>query len=604
MDNQVRRRSRPDFEGGYDAKLVEKPSPEYEINCPICMLILKDPHQLVTCPCGKNFCKSCITPVHKSNNKKCPVCSSRFDSIVCNFEKKRYLESRKAYCTYKEKGCPWIGELKCLDSHVKDGTSSGCQFFEEICILCSEKVCRGALEEHRRVICPKRQVTCPHCKTYRSDFMDVTYDHVRNCDFFPVECPNSGCTETSIVRKDIEHHLSVCPEEVIKCKFASAGCDIRFQRNEEEKHNQQSIHSHMALLLAQGSSKQESLNGKIESLEAENRRLQEQLGKMADSIVDLRSASFQSENESNNTSKELKLDIEVLKGEVKGLKQKLVEKEAANAQLSRRVDSMGEQLSTVQADAIRNTRSIKQINAHLGSQQADLRQAMQQDLQRQQSYKHLRNQVDQNTKDVKSVSEDASRNASRMGERISTLELEVQCEATKTNALFSETDNKLEKMEDKVSVTLPSQLGKKPVVMVLRDYAKWQVENNEWKSPPFYLEGYKLCLTAFVNGDPQHNAKGFFSLYVHIMKGEDDHKLSWPFQHTVVLELLHIEDSSKNVEQKVPYDNKMERKYNGRVTGQEERTKGWGFAKFMKHEMLIKFLRGPREILYIRVSLK
>ena len=60
----------------------------------------------------------------------------------------------------------------------------------------------------------------------------------------------------------------------------------------------------------------------------------------------------------------------------------------------------------------------------------------------------------------------------------------------------------------------------------------------------------------FVNGDPQQNAQGFFSLYVHLMKGKIDYRLNWPFQHSVILELLHKEDEKikKNMKQMLPFD--------------------------------------------------
>ena len=44
------------------------------------------------------------------------------------------------YCIYKRKGCTWTGELKILDSHLKDDTTTGYQYCEETCLLCAEKI--------------------------------------------------------------------------------------------------------------------------------------------------------------------------------------------------------------------------------------------------------------------------------------------------------------------------------------------------------------------------------------------------------------------------------------------------------------------------------
>ena len=127
--------------------------------------------------------------------------------------------------------------------------------------------------------------------------------------------------------------------------------------------------------------------------------------------------------------------------------------------------------------------------------------------------------------------------------------------------------------------------------------------NDEWISLPFYLDGYKLCLTAFVNGDPHQSSDGYFSLYAHLMKGDNDNQLSFPFQHTVTLELVHKSNEANNKKQNLPYTSSMKRKYNGRVTGPKDKAKGWGFARFISHAELNSFFHGDPERLIIKISL-
>ena len=62
--------------------------PEHvEIECPVCLDILTDPH-LVSC-CGHNFCGSCIERV-KASNGSCPMCNLKRRNI------KQYL-TRSVY---------------------------------------------------------------------------------------------------------------------------------------------------------------------------------------------------------------------------------------------------------------------------------------------------------------------------------------------------------------------------------------------------------------------------------------------------------------------------------------------------------------------------
>ena len=50
---------------------AEKVSKGVQSECPICLLVLREPYQ-ATC-CGKSFCKKCIHRV-KANLKPCPTC--------------------------------------------------------------------------------------------------------------------------------------------------------------------------------------------------------------------------------------------------------------------------------------------------------------------------------------------------------------------------------------------------------------------------------------------------------------------------------------------------------------------------------------------------
>ena len=46
------------IQGGYDHDFVDPPK---DLECPVCMLVLRDPH-LISC-CGNHFCRNCISRV-------------------------------------------------------------------------------------------------------------------------------------------------------------------------------------------------------------------------------------------------------------------------------------------------------------------------------------------------------------------------------------------------------------------------------------------------------------------------------------------------------------------------------------------------------------
>ncbi|CAL4169809.1 unnamed protein product [Meganyctiphanes norvegica] len=63
-------------------------------------------------------------------------------------------------------------------------------------------------------------------------------------------------------------------------------------------------------------------------------------------------------------------------------------------------------------------------------------------------------------------------------------------------------------------------------------------------SPPFYTSqfGYKFCLRTNVS---RKNNEYFLSLYTHIMQGENDEFLEWPFQGQITLSVLDVSNNPK-----------------------------------------------------------
>ena len=61
--------SPPCGHGGHDLDFVQEPDEQYV--CPVCLLVLRDPH-LTGC-CGHHYCQSCVQRL-KRDKTPCPLC--------------------------------------------------------------------------------------------------------------------------------------------------------------------------------------------------------------------------------------------------------------------------------------------------------------------------------------------------------------------------------------------------------------------------------------------------------------------------------------------------------------------------------------------------
>ena len=567
-------------------------------------MTIRDPYHPVTCRCGTHFCKTCIEPIYKKKGP-CPMCKEHFESIAANLQMKCTIENKKVYCTYKQGGCTWEGELRNLDSHLMDDSTAAaenCQFYPEPCKYCKAEIPRRLMFDHQSSKCLQRPHQCKFCNNYSSSYTDVTKNHILKCDFAPVRCPNAGCTAPSMLRKDLKQHLSKCPETIITCEFESIGCKYSGPRKDLSRHYQISMPYHMSLIAKHDSMERKALKTKMES---ELSKLNEELKRAMNAvgIFNQKNAEILQENARLNTEVEtLKMELHTQNSiwEKRLLKEGSSLKDESLKNIQERKEETLDECSKKITEQVRRQvshqmasikREVKQENASFVT---DLNKETDRKLQESfglvyQDIQTLKDKADVSTRKHSALIKDVEGLTAR-----TSLDGHSQIEYL---------TKRIEELEDFANITLSSQLGKQPVQVYLREFYKWKVGNGEWISPPFYLDSYKLCLTAFVNGDPQQSAGGHFSLYAHLMRGENDSELPFPFQRTLTLELVHKYNKANNKKQLLPYTRDMMKKYNGRVAGPEDKAKGWGFARFISHAELNSFFHGDPERLIIKVSL-
>ena len=280
---------------GFECEFAEKP-PEYlQSSCPICLLVLREPYQ-VTC-CGNSFCRACIQKI-KTKNKPCPTCNKENFTNYSNLGLQRPLYGFKVYCSDKDEGCDWQGELGQLDKHLnlnpdKDKQEIGCVYTRVKCLHCSELYQRCLLKCHQTSECLLRPFSCEMCYEFKSTYNDVTKNHAPSCKCRPVECPNR-CGNT-LQQQELEEHLSsVCPLSMVECEFSHAGCDVKMHRKDLPSHLSESMVTHMSLLARENKKQNSGISSQhlqITQLVRENENQSVEIKKLKSELELMRSCA-------------------------------------------------------------------------------------------------------------------------------------------------------------------------------------------------------------------------------------------------------------------------------------------------------------------------
>ena len=237
---------------GFDCQFVEKPADYLQTHCPVCLLVLREPHQAECC--GKSFCKDCVRQIHlRARNRQCPTCNQGRFECFPNKSLQQPLYGFRVFCSNKESGCVWEGELGQLDKHInsnpdKEKQLVGCGYTNVSCVYCEGQHQRQKMEEHQASQCLKRPFTCLMCKEYTSTFSDVVYYHTAECKGRHVVCPNL-CGADNLQHQHLEEHVSSqCPLTLVECEFSEAGCSAKLYRKDLPSHLTDNVVTHMSLL--------------------------------------------------------------------------------------------------------------------------------------------------------------------------------------------------------------------------------------------------------------------------------------------------------------------------------------------------------------------
>ena len=346
----------------------------------ICCNVFMSP-QLLTC-CGRSICLRCIeshlrrVAVLADQRLSCPVCRSEGFKMIENTALEVCINQLKVQCLYN--GCGWTGTLQ-----------------------------NGKL-------------------------------HLKECDFFPVSCPNK-CDCEKIQRRDLSKHMRECPLQSVTCDFEAIGCsteDFLVRRN-VHSHYENTIHHHLFLV----------------------------------------------------TQSNMKISTEC---------------SAAFAELEfkwRNNDKQMDESAPLQKEKL----------AHLKSNIAILEGSLQ---EKQENIEQLKKEI---AKQVECL-----------------VELRKNNEQAKSNTTAC--DLTLEQVR---TLKAPKAKGIScpPVLFTINFFHERMINKYKWLSSPFYTHpgGYKMCLSMNpISAASEKDDRLSFKISVHMMMGEFDDYLQWPFAGAVL----------------------------------------------------------------------
>ena len=195
-----------------------------ELKCAICLELVSDPVQT---SCGHLFCGKCI-----KGTKTCPIDRKLFTYHPDNFNDRR-VRNFMVKCPKEGRSCQWQGSLGDAKKHID--TSCAYQMVKCDNERCNVKVERRQLTRHMQNGCLQRAYKCPHCSE-EGTYLEVTTTHFTKCEDLPLPCP-AGCDKQGLTRREMAQHLSTkCPNELVSCTLAIAGCQQMVKRKDQQMH--------------------------------------------------------------------------------------------------------------------------------------------------------------------------------------------------------------------------------------------------------------------------------------------------------------------------------------------------------------------------------
>ena len=565
--------------------LLKDPGLLEELKCPICLELVNDAKQT---SCGHVFCARCIKVLNQ-----CPVCRVKCQIFPDN-RTMRQVRNLQVKCLNSKQGCKWQGDLGDCDDHM----TNKCLAEATPCPMkCGLRGQRHKMRDHTNKECKLRPFPCRHCG--REGVFDlITTSHYTICSSYPLPCP-AGCRKT-VKRGDMKHHLATCEEELVACKYSQIGCDSVIKRKDLNKHLQDEKEGHLekALVTVSGISMALSRSCSREPFEPPFRHWL----CSKSSCYPLPPLIIKMDN------------FDIMKKQNKIWFSAPFYSHFGGYKMCLRVDAngFGDGKGTNVSVCICLMKGENDDNIKWpfrGTITVTLLNQLQPDNHHSNTIRYA-NEISANS--TIRVMEERGAGFGRY-KLISHNDLKYNEEKNscylKGDALYFRIDSVEVEPGDfhtREEATPSAPPGpwlsallsyQPPHIIRLSGFKSKTRMNTIWFSAPFYTHfgGYKMCLRVYTNGNG--DGKGtHLSVYIHLMKGEYDGNLKWPFRGTITVTLLNQLQPNNHHLCAITYDKNTSEVYNARV--KEGTSGGWGSHKFIPHTVLYHITQ--QNIIYLK----
>ena len=119
------------------------------------------------------------------------------------------------------------------------------------------------------------------------------------------------------------------------------------------------------------------------------------------------------------------------------------------------------------------------------------------------------------------------------------------------------------------------------IEFTVTNVSKRKEHNTTFYSPAFHNEGYKLRLEVERSSDQQH-----IGIYARLLRGQHDDNLVWPFQASIVVELVNWREDANHHSYTISFNERTPIQYKSQVTEGERAPSGWGTHTFISYSSL------------------
>ena len=126
-----------------------------------------------------------------------------------------------------------------------------------------------------------------------------------------------------------------------------------------------------------------------------------------------------------------------------------------------------------------------------------------------------------------------------------------------------------------------------PVDFVMDDFIEHKNKDDAWYSPSFYTHngGYLMCLAVDANGFG-YGSKTHVSVAAHLMAGENDNNLKWPFRGAATVSILNQRGNHHHVTDTITFSDGTPDVYCARVVSGRIAKRALGSGTFIAHSDL------------------